>query len=73
MRKYESWAQAIVSERKRARKTQSELGELCGVNPANLRKYEGGRQNQKYETVERIAQALGVQMWKNKELEALWN
>lgn len=68
MRKYESWAQAIVSERKRARKTQSELGELCGVNPANLRKYESGRQNPKYETVERIAQALGVQMWKNKEI-----
>lgn len=44
--------------RKASGKTQSELGELCGVNPANLRKYESGRQNPKYETLERIARAL---------------
>lgn len=46
--------------RKAAGKTQSELGELCGVNPANLRKYESGRQTPKYETLERIADALGT-------------
>lgn len=46
--------------RKAADKTQSELGELCGVNPANLRKYESGRQTPKYETLERIADALGT-------------
>ena len=47
--------------RKAAGKTQSELGELCGVNPANLRKYESGRQNPKYDTLKRITEALGAQ------------
>lgn len=46
--------------RKAASKTQSELGELCGVNPANLRKYESGRQNPKYDTLKRITDALGA-------------
>lgn len=40
--------------------TQSELGSLCNINPANLRKYESGRQTPKFETLERIAKALGT-------------
>lgn len=40
--------------------TQKELGELCGINEANIRKYENGKQNPKIETIRRIANALGV-------------
>ncbi|RKI42436.1 XRE family transcriptional regulator [bacterium D16-51] len=54
-----------VSENiKRIRKekglTQKKLGELCGINEANIRKYENGRQKPKIETLEKIANALGV-------------
>lgn len=38
--------------------TQKKLGELCGINEANIRKYENGKQNPKIETVSRIASAL---------------
>ena len=38
--------------------TQKKLGELCGIDEANIRKYESGKQNPKIETVERIAIAL---------------
>lgn len=40
--------------------TQKQLAEKCGIDSANLRKYESGRQNPKIETVEKIANALGV-------------
>lgn len=40
--------------------TQKQLGELCGINEANIRKYESGRQRPKYSTIERIASALNV-------------
>lgn len=40
--------------------TQKELGEACGINEANIRKYENGRQNPKYETLQKIASALDV-------------
>lgn len=40
--------------------TQKKLGELCGINEANIRKYENGNQNPKIETVDKIASALGV-------------
>lgn len=40
--------------------TQKELGELCNINEANIRKYESGRQNPKIETIDKIADALGV-------------
>lgn len=40
--------------------TQKTLGELCGINEANIRKYENGKQNPKIETVDKIASALGV-------------
>lgn len=38
--------------------TQKKLGELCGIDEANIRKYESGKQNPKIETIERIAIAL---------------
>lgn len=40
--------------------TQKEVAEKCGINDANIRKYESGRQNPKIETVEKIAKALDV-------------
>ena len=55
---------SIAENIKRIRKlkglTQKELGELCGINEANIRKYEAGKQNPKRETVERIAAAFAV-------------
>lgn len=39
--------------------TQKQLGELCGMNEANVRKYELGKANPKIETVDKIASALG--------------
>lgn len=38
--------------------TQKQLGELCGIDEANIRKYELGKANPKIETIEKIAQAL---------------
>ena len=38
--------------------TQKQLGELCGINEANIRKYESDRQNAKIETLKKIADAL---------------
>lgn len=38
--------------------TQKQLGELCGINEANIRKYESGRQNAKVETLQKISNAL---------------
>lgn len=40
--------------------TQKELGKRCGINEANIRKYESGRQNPKYETLQKIAIALEI-------------
>lgn len=40
--------------------TQKQLGEACGIHEANIRKYELGKQNPKKETLEKIADALGV-------------
>ena len=40
--------------------TQKQLSEKCGIDSANLRKYESGQQNPKTETLNRIADALEV-------------
>lgn len=40
--------------------TQKEVAEKCGINDANIRKYESGRQNPKLDTIEKIATALEV-------------
>lgn len=40
--------------------TQKQLGERCGINEANIRKYELGYQNPKKETLQKIATALNV-------------
>lgn len=38
--------------------TQKQLGQLCGINEANIRKYELGGANPKIETLHKIAKAL---------------
>lgn len=40
--------------------TQKQLGELCGIKEANVRKYELNKANPKVETINRIASALNV-------------
>lgn len=40
--------------------TQKQLGEKCGIDEANIRKYELGKQNPKIETLRKIAIALEV-------------
>lgn len=56
--------------RKKKGFTQKALGELCNINEANIRKYENGKQNPKYETVRKIAKALGVDVWEIIEFNA---
>lgn len=48
----------IKAARKAKQLTQKQLGELCGINEANIRKYESDRQRPKIETLEKIARAL---------------
>ena len=50
----------IRKYRKEKEWTQKQLGEACGIHEANIRKYELGKQNPKKETLEKIADALGV-------------
>ena len=40
--------------------TQNEVGKLCDIDAANIRKYESGRQKPKIETVQKLADALDV-------------
>ncbi|NBK00664.1 XRE family transcriptional regulator [bacterium 1xD8-48] len=40
--------------------TQKQLGELCGMNEVQIRRYELGGANPKFETVAKIAKALGT-------------
>lgn len=42
--------------------TQKQLGDMCGIADANIRKYENGKQNPKIETLQKIADALGVSL-----------
>jgi|InofroStandDraft_1065614.scaffolds.fasta_scaffold04159_13 transcriptional regulator with XRE-family HTH domain len=40
--------------------TQKKLGELCGIDEANLRKYENGRLKPSLNTIRKIASSLNV-------------
>lgn len=46
---------SIRKYRKQKGFTQKQLGEKCGINEANIRKYELGSQNPKIETLQKIA------------------
>lgn len=59
----------IKKIRKEKNMTQRQLGEKCGIADSNIRKYENGKQFPKWETLERIAQALGVDIFDLIEIE----
>lgn len=50
----------IRSARKTKHLTQKQLGDLSGMADSAIRKYESGTVTPKYETLQRIAAALGV-------------
>lgn len=51
---------AIRRIRKEKGLTQKQLGERCGIADSNIRKYESGTQNPKLETLQKISNALEV-------------
>lgn len=55
-----SVAKNIRRIRKEKHMTQKQLGNLCNIDEANIRKYELGKVNPKIGTAEKIAKALGV-------------
>ncbi len=50
----------IRNARKEKGITQRQLGQACGIDEANIRKYESDRQNPKIETLQKIANALDI-------------
>ncbi len=56
----ENKGECIRKIRRKRNLTQKQLGELCGIDEANIRKYELGKQNPRYETLEKIANALSI-------------
>ena len=50
----------IRAARKAKGLTQKALGEACGIAEPTIRRYELGKLNPKYETLEKIASALGL-------------
>ena len=55
-------ATMIKKIRKEKGLTQKQLGDLCGIADSNIRKYENGKQFPKMETLQKIADALGVNL-----------
>lgn len=53
----------IKLSRKKAGLTQKKLGELLGVSAAMIAQYENCLRNPKFETLDRIADALNVDVW----------
>lgn len=56
----ETLGERIRTVRKNKGLSQKALGELCGIAEANIRKYELGKQNPKYGTIMKIADALEI-------------
>lgn len=52
----------IREARKAKGLTQKELGERLGIGEPTVSKYESGKQNPTIETLEEIANALGVEL-----------
>lgn len=50
----------IRNARKNAGLTQKQLGEKCGIAEPTIRRYELGKLNPKYETLQKIASALEI-------------
>lgn len=60
----------IKEIRKQKGLTQKQLGDLCGIADSNIRKYENGKQNPKIETLQKIADALGCDIFDLTEIQA---
>lgn len=58
--KDDSVAEKIKSAREKAGLTQAQLAEKIGTTPQNISQYERGIRNPKYDTLEKIARAVGV-------------
>lgn len=50
----------IKKFRKEKGLTQKQLGKACGIDEANIRKYENGKQTPRIENLEKIANAMGM-------------
>lgn len=55
--------QRIKAARKKAGVTQEELGKKLGVSPSFVAQYETGKRNPKIETLQNLANALGVPVY----------
>lgn len=55
--------ECIRAARKKAGLTQKQLGELCGIAEPTIRRYELGKLNPKRETLQKIAEPLGVRWY----------
>lgn len=53
----------IRAARKAKGLTQKQLGEACGIAEPTIRRYELGKLNPKYETLQKIAKPLGLEAW----------
>ncbi len=53
----------IRKARKKAKLTQKQLGELCGMADSAIRRYESGGANPKPETLKKIADALDLSLF----------
>lgn len=53
----------IREYRKRAGLTQAQVAQRMGIRQGTLTQYENGRRNPKYETLERIAEAIGCDVF----------
>ena len=56
----DSVAEKIKSAREKAGLTQAQLAEKVGTTSQNISQYERGIRNPKYNTLEKIARSLGV-------------
>ena len=60
--------QLIRETRKAKGLTQKELGAMMGLSESTVNKYEAGKQNLSLETVQKIADALKIQLEINFKL-----
>lgn len=56
--------QTIRFFRARARLTQEQLALEVDIHPTEISRLEKGRRNPKWETMKRLAEGLGVPLWK---------
>ncbi|MDY3530328.1 helix-turn-helix transcriptional regulator, partial [Riemerella anatipestifer] len=60
--------QAIKQARQERNMTQEELGELVGVQKAQISKIENSMKNARFETIMKVFEALGAKVSFNVEL-----